>query len=501
MSEPVARVAGGRAEDGPPTGGVARSAGLMVSGTVLGQLAVLASSPLLTRLYGPSEFGTLAVYAALLAGGTLVASLRYELAIPLPTDAIDAAAVLVLSFIALVVVTGLSAAAVLLAGDGIARVLETPALAPLLWLLPVGVALGGANKILTYWSLRARAFRVIAGTRMKQGIGMAVSQAGLGALGLGAAGLLVGQVIGVAAGLLNLFAAVTDDVRATWRAVRRADIRRVASRYRDFALFSTWSDVANVIGAQLPFVIFASRYSPTVAGLYLLAHRVANAPAQLVSESVGKVFMTAAVEARPTGGLPRVGLDVFVALLRLGTGPLFILAPFAPDLFSWAFGASWFEAGRYVQAIVPLMACIVVFVPLTSLFAVLERQRAELAFQLTLLAMRVAGLVIGATLGGPLVAIACYASGAAIVYAGFGAWLLVASGVKVGMLAAVATRELAASLALGLTSLALALALPADGTFTGTWRITLLAVALAGLLSVSGVRIVAKMRGLSARPA
>lgn len=76
---------------------LARSVAVLAGGTALGQgLAVLAS-PFLTRLCTPSGFGVLSAYTAIFSILVVVASLRYELAIPLPEDDETAANLLVLS--------------------------------------------------------------------------------------------------------------------------------------------------------------------------------------------------------------------------------------------------------------------------------------------------------------------------------------------------------------------------------------------------------------------
>ena len=71
----------------------------ITSGTALGQAVVVLFSPILTRLYSPGDFGVFAVYASLLGVITVIGSMRYELAIPLPSDDQTAANVLVLALL------------------------------------------------------------------------------------------------------------------------------------------------------------------------------------------------------------------------------------------------------------------------------------------------------------------------------------------------------------------------------------------------------------------
>src|SRR5690606_14087552 len=101
-------------------------------------------------LYTTEDFGLLAVYSGLLALFAVVASLRYELAIPMPESNAEAANIIILSLLAVLFMTGVSSLIVWLAGQQIAEALDAPNLARFFWLLPVGVLLTGVYKVFNY---------------------------------------------------------------------------------------------------------------------------------------------------------------------------------------------------------------------------------------------------------------------------------------------------------------------------------------------------------------
>ncbi|HOX23097.1 MAG TPA: hypothetical protein PLL10_06490, partial [Elusimicrobiales bacterium] len=82
-----------------PKESFARGVAVLAGGTAIGQGLVLALSPVVSRLYTPDDFGTLAVYASFLGIATVIVSLRYEIAIPLPEDDKVAANLLGLSLL------------------------------------------------------------------------------------------------------------------------------------------------------------------------------------------------------------------------------------------------------------------------------------------------------------------------------------------------------------------------------------------------------------------
>lgn len=92
-----------------PKSQLVRSVSMLMGGTASAQLLMVLAAPFLTRLYKPEDFGVLAVYTGLLALLAVIASLRYQLAIPLPACDQEAANIVVLCLMCLLGTTLLSA--------------------------------------------------------------------------------------------------------------------------------------------------------------------------------------------------------------------------------------------------------------------------------------------------------------------------------------------------------------------------------------------------------
>lgn len=402
---------------------------VLASGTTAAQAVVILASPILTRLYTPEQFGVLAVYAAALSIVIVIASLRYQLAIPLPRTDGSAANVLAVALACVAVVTLVSAVIVGLYKQDIAVLANASELASLLWLLPVGVLLGGVYEALSYWAVRKKSFGLIARTNLQQGFGMAATQVVLGVAQLGPIGLIIGQIVGTAAGLSSLAASALSQDRHVLKRIRLRRAMQQARRFRRFPQYLTWSGLANSAGAQLPMLLFAALFSPATAGLYFLADRVTRAPASLVGNAVSRVFLSDAAEARREGRLDRLALRVIRGLVRVSVGPFMLMAIVAPELFSVAFGPEWLESGHFVQWMTPMLIASFVVAPLTTLHVVLERQRRGLLFQVTLLISRMIAIGVGVKLGGEVLTIAIFSFMSCAVYAYFGCWILNTSGV------------------------------------------------------------------------
>ena len=377
-----------------PKNQFARGVSVLVGGTAGAQLLMVLAAPLLTRLFTPEDFGLLAVYGGFLAIFTVIASLRYELAIPLPEDPQEAANVAVLSLLVVTVISLLSAFIVFFAGEPLAQLLGVPILARYFWLLPVGVFFVGFYQVFNYWAIRNKNFKAIANTRIKQAITTLVVQ--LIGYKLGAGVLLLGQTAGQGMGGFSLSKSAFKG--AHFRAVRPAGVIAAAKRYRHFPIFSTWGGLFNTAGTQLPPLMFAALFSPVAAGLYALAHRVLAMPMSVIGSAIGNVFLANAAEAHREKRLAFLVAQVHERLSHIAIPPVLVLIIAGPEIFALIFGSQWREAGSFAQWMAPWLYVVFITSPLSTLFEVMEKQKYGLLFQIVLLVMRTGTIVVGGLL-------------------------------------------------------------------------------------------------------
>src|SRR5690606_36452993 len=140
-------------------------------GTALAQGITIISTPIITRLYIPSDFGLLGIYSSILTILLVIASLRYEYAIPVPKDSSRAATILILCLMIITGVTGILCISFLLIGSRIAEMLDLQDLLPYSWLVLVGLLGAGIYQALNYWAIRQRDYPRITRTKINQSLG------------------------------------------------------------------------------------------------------------------------------------------------------------------------------------------------------------------------------------------------------------------------------------------------------------------------------------------
>lgn len=407
-----------------------KSVSVLVGGTAGSQLILIASSPLLTRLYTPDDFGVFAIFTGILAVLVVISTLRYEFAIPLPEKDEEAASLTLLGLIVVLSISFIIGIIVLLFSDNIAHWLKTPILSKYLYLLPFGILLAGTYRVLMYWTIRKEKFKVITQTKLMQVITMIFVQ--ITAFKTGLFALILGHISGQGMGGSKLGLPLFK--LQEFRNISVNKIFKIAIRYKKFPLYSAPSGLLNSVSVQLPSILFAGLFSPAVAGFYALSNRALISPIRIISSAVANVFISAAPKEQRENNLGDFVYNIYNKLANLAIAPTLILILIAPELFKLVFGLEWMKAGVYTQILAPWFCLIFITTPLSSVFSVLEKQSDELIFQVSLLIGRSGSIVIGYYLGDVMLTLILFGSTSFICWLGFLFWIMHKTGNKISKL-------------------------------------------------------------------
>lgn len=375
-----------------PNSRLGRSISILISGSVGAQIITLIGAPILTRLYQPESFGTLAVYSSILSLSVVISCLRFELAIPLPKDDLEAANTTILCLVLVILSALIFSILVPFVGRPLTSALHLESLVPYLWFVPAGILLTGTYSVFNYWAIRKKNFTAMAGTKITQSlVGFLVTVI---AYPLGSGALLLGHLLGQSIGTSKLgYLALSKTIfkQTSWEGIKKA-----ARKHRNFPLFSTWEGFANTAGMQLPPLLFASIFGNSAAGLYFLSHRVMTVPMQLIGSSIGQVFLSNAPEAHHSGELGKLVAGLSKKLSYIGVPPMVLMMLVGPDLFRLVFGPEWAQAGVFARWMAPWLCLVFIGSPISTLFAILEKQKLGMIFQFVLLLSRVFSIWLGA---------------------------------------------------------------------------------------------------------
>lgn len=329
-----------------PRSTFARNVLTLMTGTIIAQAIPLVTSPILTRLYTPHEFGVAAVYAAIAGILATVATTKYELAIMLPQDDADAEQLVFLSLIVAAVVSVVLFVIMSLANSAITRLLGSPEISDWLYLVPVTVLFAGANQSFNYWLNRRQHYREMSRIRVLQSGTTGAVGVGMGVAGMGVSGLILG---GIVAHGLTVF--LTGRTFLSQRGVLKlSKINELARRYANHPKFLLPSHVISATHEQFMVFFISALFASTAAGHFALAYKVAALPSALLANAVGEVFRQSAIEIYHKNGHFRdLFLNTAIRVLILSMIPNAILLFAAPSIFAFVFGENWRPAGEYAQ--------------------------------------------------------------------------------------------------------------------------------------------------------
>lgn len=369
-----------------------RNVATVLGGAVGAQVLPLLAAPLLTRMCTPAELGAYSVWLGIVAIAAIGATLRMEAAMILDHEPQRQRAcfrVVFYSTTLTAVLLTLLAAGVRLAGVEAAARLSWTALLT----LGLGTWLTACMQTTLAFATSHNAFGKAARAKVATAAVIVASQLALLQAGLGGIGLVLGHLIGTAAGFATARLLLHPPAAPIgWRL--DAEQRAHLLRHQKFWRYSLPSNLLNGAVSQLPLFLIGMRHGALAAGLYALTQRVLSAPVSLVAASVLEVFKRESVrEFEEHGNCMRAYRHTFKALALLGAGPSLVLLLFAPLLFSWVFGAIWRSAGELAQLMAPLFLLNFIASPLSYVFFVAGRQQADLWWQVALFAMTLAAFL------------------------------------------------------------------------------------------------------------
>lgn len=350
-----------------------------------GQAIYLLASPIISRLVPPDAFGVYALYAALLGIVSVCATGKFELAIPLANRQPVAARLAALSLgLALAVVAAIFLTFLLL--DQTQLLAESYGIEMRFVILLCGGVLAiCVLQVLTFLAIRSGDFTGVAAARFTNGASLAGSHVLFGVLGLGAVGLIAGQI------LSHILSAAT--LRRSIRIIGTAKatgvlLRKTISRYRRFPTYSAPAAVINAGTVRAPAALLTLSYDERVGGAFLFCQTVLSAPVMLFGRAVGQVYIGKLAEKRRSAenDIPKLLRWIAVRLFLFALVPSAVIAFAGEWLFGTVFGENWVLAGQIAEIMSIVILVEFVVIPIGQTLELIERQEVQLywdGFRLT----------------------------------------------------------------------------------------------------------------------
>ena len=313
------------------------------TGSIASQAILIGAIPLLARLYGPEEFGALAVFGAIYAIAVGLITLKYDSSIILPRDhkkAVDIT-VLVLSIsviLSLVLLAILGACYFTL---GI----------PQHWyflLAPLCTALGAAYTCTQQWAARDNDYRRFAKSQVMNSLANVVTSVLLATTIAKLSGsLVVGFAIGIVTGLFYFSIKYLRKPKGGWHMnFSFSRLLITALEFRQFPMFVLPASSLATLGLNVQPFLLTAMFPLQQVGFYAIANRFLMAPSALIGGAVAEAFRAEYTDRIKRGIENRAFFrDTLLKLILLAFpvyGGIYVTAP---SLIALILGDTYREAG------------------------------------------------------------------------------------------------------------------------------------------------------------
>lgn len=371
------------------------SVGILLSGTVVAQLLNVAFIPIITRIYTPEELGELGYYLRIVTFFAALVTMRLELALLSEKQINHRAAIMKFTvrwsmFLSFLLLVPLLIYFFVIKPDEIE-----------LWMLffiPVGVALHALFNIGTHWELASEKFRSISIARASQAVLVNSFKVGFGYMSYGALGLIISVISGLTLSLLVYLKGFAQLLNKNVPAVGSPRTKLLLKKHRDLYLFNLPHVVVDLFRDVILATLILYLFTDKEYGYFDHSFRVLKLPVAFIGAAIGQVLFTrASKRTMNEEKLSEWAGKIVIGLAALSILPFILIYLFGPQIFSFAFGDNWYEAGQLSSIMTWWLMLNFIVSPMAYLPVVLNKQRSFFVLNLIGTALLILSVYIPVT--------------------------------------------------------------------------------------------------------
>jgi O-antigen/teichoic acid export membrane protein len=365
-----------------------------MGGTFVGAIVPVVTSPIMSRIFSPTDYGVIGIYMSLCGLIGVLAFSHYQHAVILTKSEKESKqsvwfSLCVCCTVSLIV--GLVIALLhILYPEG------TFSLGRWAFWIPLSIIANGVSSTLFLWANRNQCYRQMASNRLVQALITVFFQIVFGITMKNESGLMVGLLAGQIGGSLLLFRHFIFNRTYGIGAPEFGAFKGLAYKYQSLVLLNTPSEFINNLIAQLPVFLLQKYVGLSVVGSYNFTQRILGLPQIFFSSAVVDIFKQKASSAYNSEGNCRaIFTKTAIFLAAFAIIPFAFLALFAPYIFLYVFGSQWTEAGIFAQYLSLLFFFRFIVSPLSYMYIIAGRLKEDLVLHVFFLFLTVGSFYFG----------------------------------------------------------------------------------------------------------
>ncbi|HFN9849315.1 TPA: type 8 capsular polysaccharide synthesis protein Cap8K [Staphylococcus aureus] len=359
---------------------------LMILSSGIAQVILIITTPIITRLYSPTEFGEFTIFSNIAMILIPIINARYDLLIVNTKNDRSANILSQISFLISLLIL----------------LILIPIFAISAWLYPnfildfifiiIMLFLVSLTDIFTNYLNKERKYKVLSLINVFRAGSMALLQIIFGLLALGSLGLIIGFSLSYIAGITLGY----KTFKKHFNIVRdKEETKALFLENKNQLVYSTPSILLNSLSFSVVVFFIGILYTNTEVGIYGMAIRVLGIPVTIISLGLSKIFMQQANDYYIEYGNFRNLLLKFSSILVIVSIILYVpLYLFSEELVNILLGHSWVDAITVIKIVIPLFVIRLIVSTVSLSVIVLQKQQLELILQALFLIGTTATFVI-----------------------------------------------------------------------------------------------------------
>lgn len=352
-------------------GDFARSVVTLVTGTVFSQIVVFLLSPIISRIYSPSEMADFAIYTRALVFVSTIATARFESALALPKREEHAFSLyrLLIQLIKYSFFISLFLSLIIVSIFNFSTHTNF-----ILLMIPFGFVPLCFMNIGNNWGLRVGNFKEISRVRMLNSLSMNISNILFGIGGLGYKGLIFGYIVGVTLPA-TWFTKKYHLLKLKYKDFKHKKRRNVIGKtYLDFPKVMLPHALVDISRDMLLVFFILVYYDKNALGSYDHSFKMLKLPLTVVGSAIGQVYFQKVAVKRNNGeSLIEITIETMRNLFLISIIPFGVLMLYGEELFAFVFGEPWRMSGRFSEIMAPWLMINLVVSPVSQLPVVLGK--------------------------------------------------------------------------------------------------------------------------------
>ncbi|HCZ5543081.1 TPA: type 8 capsular polysaccharide synthesis protein Cap8K [Staphylococcus aureus] len=346
---------------------------LMILSSGIAQVILIITTPIITRLYSPAEFGEFTIFSNIAMILIPIINARYDLLIVNAKNDRSANILSQISFLISLLIL----------------LILIPILAISAWLYPnfildfifiiIMLFLVSLTNIFTNYLNKERKYKVLSLINVFRAGSMALLQIIFGLLSLGSLGLIIGFSLSYITGITLGY----KTFKKHFNIVRnKEETKALFLENKNQLVYSTPSILLNSLSFSVVVFFIGILYTNTEVGIYGMAIRVLGIPVTIISLGLSKIFMQQANDYYIERGNFRNLLLKFSSTLVIVSIILYVpLYLFSEELVNILLGHSWVDAITIIKIVIPLFVIRLIVSTVSLSVIVLQKQQLELILQ------------------------------------------------------------------------------------------------------------------------